>query len=47
MGGEMHKLRMEENTGEEGWYGAIKSPNWQLSDIHLFITLLSNTMGGI
>ena len=32
IGGEIHKSRIEERIGEEGWEGAIKRPNWQLSD---------------
>ena len=44
--GEMHKSRIVEKMEEEGIKGAIIRPKLQISVQNLFITLLSNTIGG-
>ena len=46
MGGEMHKSRMVEKTGEDGRKGAMRTPYEHLSCINLSKTLSSKTIGG-
>ena len=46
IGGDIHKSRIVENMGEDGIKGAIRRPKLQVSVQNLFITLLSNTIGG-
>ena len=46
MGGEMHKSRMVENTGEVGRKGAMRTPYEHLSCINLSKTLSIKIIGG-
>ena len=46
IGGEMHKSRMVEKTGEDGQKGAMRTPYEHISWINLSNTLSSNIIGG-
>ena len=42
----MHKSSSKGKDGEEGQKGAMRRPNWQLSEINLLRTLSRRTIGG-